>query len=220
METKKRLINILAGISKIVLILSIVFVTAIFTIISIQLLSEKSSTYNKEYVSVNLVHEYNASLTLDTEISYRNGESINTKIKTSTISAPITLKGSKTMTILYLILLLLLLGNVIFLIYQFYKIFIGLKQSQKQGTFFFKNIYIHIKWVAYSIFAFAGIKILNKLFFFYSIKKIEILNQTADTSITFGSDTFINIFFGLVILLIAAIFREGLKLKQENELTI
>ena len=220
MKNKKGLINFLAGFTKIVLILVFVLTTAIFIVVSIQLFSNNTSKLDSEYLDVKIIHEYDATLELDTKIWYRSGRNLETTIETSTLSAPVVFTGSNMMTVLYLFLLLLLMGNVIFLIFQFYKIFSGLKESIKQNTFFYRNIHTHIKRLAYSLFAFAGLDILNKLFFIINIEKIEMMGKTVHSSITLGSDTFLNIFFGIIILVIAEIFREGLKLKQETELTI
>jgi hypothetical protein len=119
-----------------------------------------------------------------------------------------------------MLLILLFFGNVIFLILQFQRIFSYLKQSIREGSFFHKNIHQHIKRIAYSLFAFAFLMFFNKIFFILSIKKIEIMDQSIETSITIGSNVFLNLFFGLVILLIAEIFKEGMNLKKESELTI
>lgn len=220
MEKKKRLINFLAGMTKILLIATVAISTLVFVAVSIQLATNQTSRVEKKHATIDLLHEYDASLEMDTKIFYRNGETLDTTIKTSSISAPVILADSAVMTIIYLLLLLLLLGNFIFLMYQFYRIFSGLKYSLKQGTFFYRNIHMHIKRVAFSLFVFSGLMILNKAFFIYSIKKIEMMDQTIHTSISIGSDTFLNVFFGLVILLIGELFKEGLKLKQESELTI
>ena len=217
---KKKLINILTGLTKVILILSITATTLFFIIIAYQVFTKNTSQWKQDYAKIVVAHSYNASVEFDTKIFYRNGKVLDTRVKTSSISTPIILTESITTKIIFLALVLLLFGNTLFIIYQFYKVFAGLKHSLGQGTFFYSNIHKHIQRIAYSLLVFSGLMILNKIFFLLTIEKIKIMDQTLDTSITFGSDAVLNVFFGLVILLMAEVFKEGLKLKQESDLTI
>lgn len=111
------------------------------------------------------------------------------------------------------------IGIGFYIVFLFWKIFRSIKSSLKsENLFLYKNIW-RIRLIAISVFSYSLLELLYpvilKLFWF---KKIILFNKPFDISIDFDSS--INMFWALIIFVVAEIYRIGLEIKKDQELTI
>jgi hypothetical protein len=106
-----------------------------------------------------------------------------------------------------------------FVVFLLWKIFRSLRASiQFNNPFHYKNIW-RIRFIAFAVLLSTLIEISYPFIMKYLwFDKIILFDQTFDIKLNF--DASINIFWGLIILVVAEIYRIGLEIKMDQELTI
>ncbi|MFO7829485.1 MAG: DUF2975 domain-containing protein [Bacteroidales bacterium] len=117
---------------------------------------------------------------------------------------------------LYFILILAIAFYIIFLLW---KIFRSIRSSLKdENPFHPKNTW-RIRKIALAVFVSALIEISYPLFIkFLWFKNIIVFNKAFDIKLNF--DATIDLFWALIVLVVAEIYRIGSEIKKEQELTI
>lgn len=116
----------------------------------------------------------------------------------------------------YFILILFIAFYIIFLLW---KIFRSMRISLKdENPFHPKNIW-RIRKIAIAIFVSGILEIIYPLFIkFLWLNKIFVFNQSFDIRLNF--DASIDLFWALIVFVVAEIYRIGLEIKKEQQLTI
>ncbi|MCG8411622.1 MAG: DUF2975 domain-containing protein [Bacteroidales bacterium] len=117
---------------------------------------------------------------------------------------------------LALIFFLLIAYYIIFLLW---KIFRSIRKSlKKQNVFDYKNVW-RIRYIAIAIFLLAVMEIMYPVIIEYAwFDKVILLGKSFDLKLNF--DSFTKLFWSLVVVIIAEIYRIGLEMKKDQELTI
>lgn len=123
---------------------------------------------------------------------------------------------SGVLNYLFFISILIIAYSVVFLLW---KIFRSIRASiQFNNPFHYKNIW-RIRFIAFAVLLSALIEISYPFIMKYLwFDKIILFDQTFDIKLNF--DASINLFWGLIILVVAEIYRIGLEIKKDQELTI
>ncbi|MEE4197673.1 MAG: DUF2975 domain-containing protein [Bacteroidales bacterium] len=113
----------------------------------------------------------------------------------------------------------LILAVAVYIIYLLWKIFRSIRTSLKdENPFHHKNTW-RIRKIAIAIFVSAILEISYPLFIkFLWLKKIIAFDQAF--TIRLNLDASIDLFWALIVLVVAEIYRIGLEIKKEQELTI
>lgn len=106
-----------------------------------------------------------------------------------------------------------------YIIFLLWKIFKSIRKSLiSNNPFYYKNVW-RIRLIAFMVLFSAIIQIAYPLIMKYLwFNKIIMFDKALDVKLNF--DGSINIFWGLIILVVAEVYRIGLEIKKDQELTI
>jgi len=112
-----------------------------------------------------------------------------------------------------------ILGIAYYVVFLLWKIFRSIRASiQFNNPFHYKNIW-RIRLIAFAVLISTLIEISYPFIMKYLwFNKIILFDKTFDIKLNF--DASINLFWGLIILVVAEIYRIGLEIKKDQELTI
>ena len=184
---------------------------------AIQLINQKKANTSSDkkaidfYSIVRLVPEKSA---LYPDTLYNAKEKTWIPVQLNEITTKITKKSSKGLLVFILVSLLIMLGAMICAFISFFKLIRNINASH---IFEWANVK-NLRWVGSSFLVIFVVNIIFGYFNYQSIvEQISIPNYTIDWSNILQVT---NLVIGLVALLVAEIFSIGLKLQEEQDLTI
>lgn len=198
------ILTILLGLGGITILLSIaLFITSLF---------------NPDFEPFFPVVDVPLNISENASVELKNGSHSDILIDDAFVSFNINKKYgfSGILNYLFFISILLIAYYVIFLLW---KIFKSIRVSiTKDNPFHYKNVW-RIRLIAFAVLLSAFLEILYPLIIKYVwFNKIIVFDKAFDIGLNF--DASIDLFWALIILVVAEIYRIGLEIKKDQELTI
>jgi len=198
------ILTVLLGLGGITILLSItLFITSLF---------------NPDFDPFFPVIDVPLSISENASVELKNGLQSDILIDDAFVSFNINNKYgfSGILNYLFFISILLIAYYVIFLLW---KIFKSIRISiNKNNPFHYKNVW-RIRYIAFAVLLSAFLEILCPLIIKYAwFNKIIMFDKAFNIRLNF--DASIDIFWALIILVVAEIYRIGLEIKKDQELTI
>ncbi|MDA3780420.1 MAG: DUF2975 domain-containing protein [Bacteroidales bacterium] len=199
------------------ILLSIVLVISILGFVLI-VVAFALSLINPSFHSYASFLDVPISIKQSGDVVLQGGEVYSVFLRDARISFSIidAYSGLKTINFIFNVCVYLVASFIFFILW---KIFSSLKNSVKTNNPFNYTNIKRIKLIAYALFLFSFFNISYILFLkYYWIEKIIINNLKMD--VVFNWESVETLFLGIIILVIAEVYRIGTEIKKEQELTI